>query len=127
MRCSPTPSGSNRHRSTALAFWLKIAKLTPAPSHVAPSGYGLPRHTLTVWSRRALAQEARQINSQRPHQAVHVGNEVAGGGGDAAQRGHDLAVLLGAHRADAPAGRGAIEVHEPGDVGVAERGVDEVG
>ena len=43
-----SPSASKRHRSTASACSLKIAKLTPEPSHVAPSGYGLPRQTLSA-------------------------------------------------------------------------------
>src|SRR4249919_969419 len=43
---SPAPSGlSNRHRSTAVAFSEKSAKLTPAPSQVAPGVYGCPGHT----------------------------------------------------------------------------------
>src|SRR5215204_6157032 len=33
---------SKRQRSTASAFSLKRAKLTPLPSQVAPSGYGCP-------------------------------------------------------------------------------------
>src|SRR5687768_10953782 len=37
---------SNRQSSTLTACSEKIAKLTPAPSHVAPSGYGLPGQTL---------------------------------------------------------------------------------
>src|SRR5438477_357316 len=40
---SRSPSGpSNRHSSTPVAFSENRAKLTPAPSHVAPSGYGDP-------------------------------------------------------------------------------------
>src|SRR6187431_1069585 len=50
MRCSLPPSASYRHRSTCSAFSLKIAKLTPDPSQVAPSGYGLPRQTLSATS-----------------------------------------------------------------------------
>jgi hypothetical protein len=37
---------SNRQSSTLVAFSEKIAKFTPAPSQVAPSGYGRPGHTL---------------------------------------------------------------------------------
>src|SRR5579885_2291842 len=39
---------SNRHNSTPVAFSEKSAKLTPAPSHVAPSGYGCPGQTFIV-------------------------------------------------------------------------------
>ena len=35
-------SGAKRQRSTAVACSLNSAKLTPAPSHVAPSGNGAP-------------------------------------------------------------------------------------
>src|SRR3954471_4470211 len=37
---------SKRQSSTFDACSEKIAKFTPAPSHVAPSGYGRPGHTL---------------------------------------------------------------------------------
>src|SRR5688572_7474033 len=37
---------SKRHNSTLVPASEKIAKLTPAPSNVAPSGYGLPGQTL---------------------------------------------------------------------------------
>src|SRR3954470_21079000 len=43
---SRRPRGSNRHSSTRSACLEKSAKLTPAPSHVAPSGYARPRHTV---------------------------------------------------------------------------------
>src|SRR6478736_4225782 len=46
MRVSP-PASSIRHRSTPVARSEKIEKLTPCPSHVAPSGYGLPGFSLT--------------------------------------------------------------------------------
>src|SRR5512143_3775238 len=36
---------SNRHSSTRVACSEKIAKLTPTPSQVAPSGEGEPGHT----------------------------------------------------------------------------------
>src|SRR5262245_32514184 len=36
---------SKRHNSTLVACSEKIAKLTPTPSQVAPSGYGVPGHT----------------------------------------------------------------------------------
>src|SRR5713226_5435770 len=36
---------SNKHSSTLVAFCEKSEKLTPVPSHVAPSGYGCPSHT----------------------------------------------------------------------------------
>ena len=47
-RCAPprgAPERSNRHSSTFSACAEKIAKLTPSPSQVAPSGYGRPGHT----------------------------------------------------------------------------------
>ena len=37
---------SNRHSSTRDACSENSAKLTPTPSHVAPSGYGVPGQTL---------------------------------------------------------------------------------
>src|SRR6478609_8341841 len=42
------PASSIRHRSTPVARSEKIEKLTPCPSHVAPSGYGLPGFSLTA-------------------------------------------------------------------------------
>src|SRR5437879_2473777 len=36
---------SNRHSSTLVACAEKIAKLTPTPVQLAPSGYGSPGHT----------------------------------------------------------------------------------
>jgi hypothetical protein len=39
------PEQSNRHSSIFSACAEKIAKLTPSPSQVAPSGYGRPGHT----------------------------------------------------------------------------------
>src|SRR6266540_3806384 len=39
------PLGSNRQSSTCSACSEKSPKLTPSPSHVAPSGYGLPGQT----------------------------------------------------------------------------------
>jgi hypothetical protein len=38
---------SKRQRSTEVAFSEKIAKLTPFPSQVAPSGYGYPNQIFT--------------------------------------------------------------------------------
>ena len=47
-----------RHSSTAVAFSEKRAKLTPSPSHVAPSGYGCPGQTrIYRCSRRYSAAE----------------------------------------------------------------------
>src|SRR3954471_15619845 len=43
---SRRPRGSKRHSSTRSACLEKRAKLTPAPSHVAPSGYARPRQTV---------------------------------------------------------------------------------
>src|SRR5688500_19635343 len=43
---STSASGeSNRQSSTRVACSEKTAKLTPTPSHVAPSGYGAPGQT----------------------------------------------------------------------------------
>src|SRR5688572_13971790 len=42
---SRRPRGSRRHSSTRSACLEKSAKLTPAPSQVAPSGKGRPRQT----------------------------------------------------------------------------------
>jgi hypothetical protein len=39
---------SKRHRSIAVAFSEKIAKFTPSPSQVAPSGKGLPGYTMVL-------------------------------------------------------------------------------
>ena len=36
---------SNKHNSTCVAYSENSAKLTPFPSHVAPSGYEFPGHT----------------------------------------------------------------------------------
>ena len=44
---TPASASSNRHSSTAVACSEKSAKLTPPPSQVAPSGWGLPGQTLT--------------------------------------------------------------------------------
>src|SRR6478752_8834347 len=46
MRVS-SPASSMRHSSTAVAYSEKSEKLTPRPSHVAPSGYGLPGFSIT--------------------------------------------------------------------------------
>src|ERR1700693_5118861 len=43
---------SNRQRCTSVACSEKIAKLTPLPSQVAPSGYGFPVQVLTVVIKR---------------------------------------------------------------------------
>src|SRR5262245_46706963 len=42
---APASIESKRHSSTFAACSAKSAKLTPAPSHVAPSGYGRPGQT----------------------------------------------------------------------------------
>src|SRR5271157_2450561 len=45
------PSGPlNRQSSTFVAFSAKRLKLTPAPSHVAPRGYGRPGQTRMSFS-----------------------------------------------------------------------------
>src|SRR5690606_31537906 len=41
----PSPL-SNRHSSTVVAFSVQMAKFTPSPSHVAPSGKGFPENTI---------------------------------------------------------------------------------
>src|SRR5438477_8068143 len=43
---------SNKQRSTPVACSEKIAKLTPLPSQVAPSGYGFPGQVSTVVIKR---------------------------------------------------------------------------
>ena len=54
---STSASGeSNRHSSTRVACSEKIAKLTPTPSHVAPSGYGDARPD----SKAALGHKSRR-------------------------------------------------------------------
>src|ERR1700674_1004812 len=45
---------SNKQRCTSVACSEKIAKLTPSPSQVAPSGYGFPGQVLTVVITRAV-------------------------------------------------------------------------
>src|SRR5258706_901435 len=47
MRVSRRPSASNRHSSTLSAWREKSAKLTPCPSHVAPSGCAEPFQSST--------------------------------------------------------------------------------
>src|SRR5690606_7737536 len=42
MRSCSRPRSSNRHSSTLVAWREYRAKLTPSPSQVAPSGYGVP-------------------------------------------------------------------------------------
>src|SRR5438046_436685 len=46
---------SKRQRSTEVAFSEKIAKLTPLPSQVAPSGYGYPNQIFTGVIKRACS------------------------------------------------------------------------
>jgi len=48
-----------RHNSTCVAFSEKSAKLTPRPSHVAPSGYGWPGRALTASSRVCAVAKRR--------------------------------------------------------------------
>src|SRR5438876_82914 len=42
---SASPAASKRQSSTPVACSEKIAKFVPSPSHVAPSGYGVPGQT----------------------------------------------------------------------------------
>src|SRR4051812_26398728 len=42
---SGSPSPLKRHNSTPVACCEKSEKFVPLPIHVAPSGYGQPRHT----------------------------------------------------------------------------------
>src|SRR5580704_322190 len=78
--CSYWPERSNRHNSTFSAWAENSAKLTPLPSHVAPSGKGLPGHTWVGDAMRALFRsvrrqdqgaERRQLKAQRVRVAVH--------------------------------------------------------
>ena len=46
-----SPMELKRHNSTCVAFSEKSAKLTPRPSHVAPSGYGRPGRAFTASTR----------------------------------------------------------------------------
>src|SRR5437879_1547964 len=48
------PPVSNKHSSTLSACSENKPKLTPSPSQVAPSGYGLPRQTARLSMKLAL-------------------------------------------------------------------------
>src|ERR1700694_54242 len=64
---SPAPSGlSNRHRSTAVAFSEKSVKLTPAPSQMAPCGYGCPGHTFMTFCLSSVAPLSSQEEETTP-------------------------------------------------------------
>lgn len=69
MRCDSLRArrASNRHSSTRVAFSEKIATLTPAPSHVAPSGYG--RSRLEV----ALGESRSPALPPKPREAAEAG------------------------------------------------------
>src|SRR5262249_36514245 len=57
---------SNKHSSTLVACSEKIAKLTPSPVHVAPSGYGLPGQDFNVVIRReVLIDHAKRTRNRR--------------------------------------------------------------
>src|SRR6266850_7759158 len=66
---------SNRQRCTSVARSEKIAKLTPLPSQVAPSGYGFPGQVLIVVIKRGQLTiadavpkyAANQGESERAH------------------------------------------------------------
>src|SRR6185312_11177386 len=66
------PAASNKHNSTRSATSLNNAKLVPAPSYVAPSGYALPGHTSVAGVGAGMAElvMARFIPYQRGRQTV---------------------------------------------------------
>src|SRR4051812_29088573 len=74
-RTSRRPFASNRHNSTRSACLENSAKLTPWPSHVAPSGYGWPGQTAVIevfissFSREPLRLTVTADASRHP---VHV-------------------------------------------------------
>src|SRR5580704_5228064 len=55
----PGSRSSKRQSATAVACSLNSAKLTPAPSHVAPSGYGRPGRVRKAVSLTNLARSGR--------------------------------------------------------------------
>src|SRR5436190_20076900 len=67
------PLGSNRQRSTRSACSEKSPKLTPSPSQVAPSGYGLPGQTAVdgfVETGLVAALTLHRVVSRGPLRAV---------------------------------------------------------
>src|SRR5437763_5006366 len=79
---SRRPRGSKRHSSTRSACLEKSAKLTPAPSHVAPSGCARPRQTVLGATRdRAGAstggESLRRNGLDRLRQVAAVGAPAA--------------------------------------------------
>src|SRR4051794_20805618 len=70
---SRRPVESKTTSSTACACAEYSAKLTPSPSHVAPSGYGRPGHTTVgVITRAGLEQtdrRARYAGSTQPRRS----------------------------------------------------------
>src|SRR5262249_21575265 len=106
-RCASAAASteSNRQSSTSVAFSAKRAKLTPAPSQVAPSGYGCPGQTLIVASpRRNVFAYARSMICRRPALA-----KVTGG---AAQRWPSWG---GCATRNGPPRWGAKDMHSNGD------------
>src|ERR1700716_3410320 len=55
---------SNKQRCTSIACSEKMAKLTPSPSQVAPSGYGFPGQVLTVVIKRDVSYRLRSRDAQ---------------------------------------------------------------
>src|SRR5438045_2117856 len=56
---------SKRQRSTEVAISEKIAKLTPLPSQVAPSGYGYPNQIFTGVMKTSVSYPLRFWSWQR--------------------------------------------------------------
>src|SRR4051812_36582478 len=78
MRNDSTASSSllNRHSSTPVAFSEKIAKLTPCPSHVAPSGYGWPGQTLIEFLCHPERQARDDNHVEANNAADHAGKRT---------------------------------------------------
>src|SRR6478752_8734924 len=67
MRCasSASPGWSYRHSSTPVACSEKRAKFVPSPSHVAPSGYGVPGQTRRLAMPTAQDEERLRLGGDR--------------------------------------------------------------
>src|SRR5665213_4443147 len=75
------PSGdSNRHNSTLVASSEKSAKLTPAPSHVAPRGKELPGHIFIESSGNSNLEESSSKWRQKRMGSVIVERKVGRSG-----------------------------------------------
>src|SRR5258707_8581318 len=86
---SRRPRGSNRQSSTRSACLEKSAKLTPAPSQVAPSGYARPRQTVLGATRDRAGASTGGVRLRR--NALRRLDQVAAVGAPAT-------VLLALHR-----------------------------